>query len=197
MLVSGNSKEFEHPTPGTVRAVCTRVVDLGTQETNGQTGKKKNRKVMLSWEIDEAMADGRPFLVSERYNVNINPKAWLGQLLESWRGKPFTDEQLESFNLSAVLGSSCLLTIVRKGDYTNVIAAIPLVKGMPKLEAKAKYIDFDLDNFSKDVYDSLGDKLKETIAKSPEYIKATGQKDDAAPGKDEQDHPSSEPDIPF
>lgn len=189
MKVSGNSKEYQHPTPGTVNAVCTRVIDLGTQ--TDKTGKSK-RKVMLAWEIAQLMDDQRPFLVTARFPANISPKAMLGQFLETWRGVPFTDEELEGFDLVKLLGAPCLLTLLKEGDYTNVKGAMKLIEGIQRLEPNGPLVHFDLDNFSQEVFDKLSDSVKETIKKSPEYT----HKDDV-PGTGGGTNGVKTGDIPF
>jgi hypothetical protein len=124
---------------------------------------------MICWEIDQKMEDGRPFLVSSRFPLNIGEKAALGKFLTAWRGRAFTAEEGKAFDLKTIVGIPCLLTLVREGDYTNVKAAAKLVKGMTPLEPSAAFCVFDLSNFQQSVFDALNDKLKETISKSPEY----------------------------
>ena len=172
MKVNGNNTEYQHPEPGTVNAVCTRVIDLGTQED--KTGKKK-RRVMLAWEIAQLMDDQRPFLVSARFPANISPKAALGQFLEQWRGVAFTEAELDGFDLQKLIGAPCLLTLIKEGNYTNVKSAVKLPKGMVPLEAVGPFTHLDLDHFSAETYAALSESLQATIAKSPEYAKAIGK----------------------
>lgn len=195
MKVSGNS-DFKHPDPGTVSAICTRIIDLGTQETSYKGEAKKARKVLVAWEIAQFMDDGRPFLVSQRYTRSIHPKAILSQHLESWRGRAFTEEERAGFDLEKVLGAPCLLTLVRDGDYTNVKGVAKLVKGMAALEPAGPLTLLDLDNFSAEVYAVLSDNLKATIAKSPEYKKAVGQEVPEG-GSSHGGEFSQDADIPF
>ena len=182
MKVSGNGGTFKHPEPGTVNAICTRVIDLGTQETTWQGQKKTARKVLIGWEIDQQMDDQRPFLVTARYTASIHPKSVLGQHLEAWRGRPFSEEELKAFDLNKILGACCLLTIVRDGEYSNVKGVAKLPKGMAPLEPHGPLTLLDLENYSEEVYSSLSEPLRATIAKSPEFQKATGEVADAPEG---------------
>lgn len=192
MKVSGKgSGNFQSPEPGTWSAVCTRIIDLGTQTTTWKEKTKRARKVLLAWELDQKMADGRPFLATARFTASIHEKATLGKFLEGWRGRAFTDEERAGFDLKNILGQPCLLTLVKDGDYTNVVSAVKLPKGMVPLEAVGPLTLFDLNNFSAEVYAEMSEGLRATIAKSPEYDKATGGQgmDNGAGG--------STDDIPF
>ena len=114
--------DFEPPPAGNHRAVCYRVIDLGTQQTEYQGQTKYQRKIMLSWELcDEIMpARGdfgpKPFSMSQRYTFSSHEKAVLRQHLESWRGVPFQDSDFGpgGFDIRNVLGKSCLLNVVHE-----------------------------------------------------------------------------------
>jgi hypothetical protein len=123
------------PAPGgTFQAVCVDVEDLGMQETT--FGHK--HMVRIVWQLSERMPDNRPFIASKRYNASFNEAANLRLDLESWRGRPFTDDELAGFDLEKLIGVNCLLNIVqeKKGDktFSNVKAVTPLVKGMPPIK---------------------------------------------------------------
>ncbi len=190
MKVSGNSTS-QQPEPGTVNALCSRVIDMGTQTS--AFGKK--RKVMLGWEISQLMDDGRPFLVIQSYTASIHPKSSLGKLLEGWRGKAFTDEERNGFNLENILGKSCLLSLVQEGEYVNVASVSPLVKGMQPLQLAGSLVHFDLDNYNEGVFAGLSEKIREKISATPEYKKATGQ--ETHEQEDAGTPPSIDDDIPF
>lgn len=172
MQVSGNSSSsYQKPDPGTQRAVLTRIIDLGTQPS---AQYKPKHKVMFGWELEQRMEDGRPFLVTARFTASLHEKAMLTKFLEGWRGRAFTDQERNGFDLNALLGKSCLLTLVQDGEYVNVSSAVKMPKGMEELMPEAPLVMFDLSKFDANVYASFSDGLKATIAKSPEYDKATG-----------------------
>jgi hypothetical protein len=180
--MNGNSSgggEFQHPTTGTVNAVCVRIVDLGTQESTWEGKVSKKRKVMFSWEISELMNDGRPFLVSARYTASIGKMSAFGPLGEAWLGRQYTDKELlDGLDNSVFLGLPCLLTLVKNKEYTNVSSVVQLPKGFPPLQPVGSLIYLDLDNFDPAAFDALSEKVKQTIEKSPEYAKATGKTHD-------------------
>ena len=165
-----NGGDFANPSPGTVGAVCTRIIDMGTQES--QWGPK--RRVLLSFEIDEEMSDGRRFIVSSSYTLSFHEKSALRQALEAWRGKTFAEG--EEFDLGAVLGKPALLNLVESDKgYTNIKSISPLPKGMPALEPDGEVLAFNLDAPDWDAFNDLSERLQEKIQASPEYQKAMGK----------------------
>ena len=96
------------------------------------------------------MEDNRPFVVSGWYTISLNEKANLRAILEGWRGRSFTDDELGGFSLEDVLDKPCTLTVIHnaKGDktYANIASASPLMKGM---EVPARVNDLVVYDFEK------------------------------------------------
>lgn len=169
----GNSGNFEIVPEGTYIARCYKVIDLGTQTVTGQYGTKQQQKVNITWELlddDVKMQDGRPFATSKKYTASLHEKAQLRKDLEAWRGKKFTDEELEAFDLKNILGTYCMLQIVHveSGDktYANV-NAIMSTKQKPKGVNDDGYFDIDAPDMA--VFDSLSDFIKKQIQESAEF----------------------------
>ena len=137
---SGGTGNFEPAPEGVHQAVCVDVIDLGLLEVTWAGQTKKQHKILISWQLDEARDDGKPFLVSKRYTLSLNEKANLRKDLESWRGRKFTLEEEMGFDVESILGANCLLNVQhnKKDDktYANVISITPLVKGFSKIAAK-------------------------------------------------------------
>lgn len=119
--------------PGTWSAVCCDVVDLGLLEVTFGGKKKKQHKIYISWQIEEARADNKPHMISKRYTLSLHEKAALRKDLEAWRGRPFTDDELEGFDVEAVVGVACYIAAVKSGEYTNVASIMKLPRGVPSL----------------------------------------------------------------
>ena len=160
---------FKMPEPGSYSATCYRLIDLGTQESNYQGEKKYARKVMIGFELDEEMEDGKPFVVATTMTVSLHEKATLRKFLSGWRGRDFTPEELLGFDPHKLIGAPCLLSLVQKGDYVNVDTASKLPKGMNPHKLVNDTIFFSLDEFNQEAFDKLSDKLKEKIKVSPEF----------------------------
>lgn len=200
------TQEFALTPAGNHFATCYRIVDLGTQKSEWQGKTKFQHKIMLSWELpDEMMEDGRPFSMHQRYTLSSSDRATLRQHLESWRGKPFTDEDFGSFDLGKLIGKSCLLNIVHeesKGKtYANIKSVGALPKGMPKERTLTnKQVYFSLSAFDQAVFDELSDGLKAIIATAPEYQELMGASQVNQSVPDAHDAPplaAYEDDIPF
>lgn len=152
-IVKGSEGTFTPAPAGTHSAVCVDVVDLGEVET--QFGRKHRARFI--WEIDEERPDyGDRFLAFATMNVSLHESSTMGALLRRWRGRDFTAEELAGFDVEAVVGAPCMLTIVHneKGGtvYANVDAAVPLPKGMARLTPSGEYVrQKDRDEDSKDV----------------------------------------------
>lgn len=163
--------DFEMTPEGQYIGRCFKIIDMGTQTTTGQFGTKEQHKVMISWELldGEKMADGRPFSVSQFYTVSLHEKAKLRADLEAWRGKKFTKEELEGFDLSTVLGAYCMIQVVHSedGKYANV-QTIMSYKG-DKPEPVNPNVVFDIDNPNMDVFNGMSDNMKAKITSAPEW----------------------------
>lgn len=121
------------PAPaGSWGAVCCDVVDLGIVESTFSGKAKKQHKIRVVWQLEESMEDGKPFLVSQRYTLSLHEKAGLRKDLESWRGRPFTEEELEGFDVETVIGAPCLLSIVQAVSGGNVYANVRGVAKLPR-----------------------------------------------------------------
>ena len=175
-LQKSNGGDFTPAPAGTHIAVCTKFIDLGTQETQFQGQVKHQRKVMIAWELPhEAMEDGRPFTINQRYTFSTSEKATFRKHLEGWRGKKFTDADFgeNGFDCRKLLGVPCSLIVsnsARDGKtYANVEGIGPLPKGMPRPEATNELVYFSLEAFDPSVFGKLSQGLQTVIQKSPEY----------------------------
>ena len=110
IMVSGKSGTNFTPAPaGTHAAVCVDVVDLGILEVSFGGKTKQQHKINLVWQIDEERDDGKPFTVRKRYTCSLHEKAALRKDLEAWRGRPFTDQELDGFDLETLISAPALL----------------------------------------------------------------------------------------
>lgn len=196
------------PAPaGTHAAICVQVIDLGTQYS--EYYKKSNPKVLLGFELpDERNDEDEPFLVWTRYTASLGEKAKLRQHLAAWRGRDFTPDELEGFELKNVLGKPCMLSITHRADgnktYADVQSVMKLPKNMPPPEQTHDLILFDLDEPDWAVFETFGDNLKATIKRSEEMTSRNGHggktEPVAAPDNDDNGGPHEsldEDSIPF
>ena len=174
LSVSDTGSSFELPPAGVHTARCFRLIDLGTQESNWQGQTKRQAKVSLAWELlsDDRMADGRPFIITRRLTASLGEKATLRALLQSWRGRAFTPEELKGFSLTSIVGAYCLANIVHESKdgstFANLASLMPLPKGMDKPGPVNPNLVFDLSDPLNDAWERLSEKMKEVILASPE-----------------------------
>src|SRR6185312_17440172 len=91
--------------------------------------------IRVVWQVAENREDGKPFHVSKRYTLSLHEKSSLRKDLESWRGRPFTDGELEGWDVEGVLGAAAMLSVVQTAQQGNVYANVSAImrppKGMP------------------------------------------------------------------
>lgn len=182
MKLPPSGGDFTPPPAGTHIAICYRVIDLGTQQTEYQGKVKHAHKVLVSWELpNELMPDGEhrgePFTQHQRYTLSSHEKSTMRKHLESWRGKAFTDAELEAFDMKNMLGKACFLSLVHESKqgrtYCNIgaIGALPKGTQVPALKNVPQYLSLDgmLDSDFDAVFAKLSESLQGTIRKSPEF----------------------------
>jgi hypothetical protein len=144
-LTLKKSDDFTPMPAGTHSARCYQVIDIGTQRSEYQGDVKYLSKVILSFETpNERMEDGKPFIIHQEYTASMGEKANLRQHLETWRGQPFTAEELAGFDISKLLTQACVITVVHKtsgagNTYAKITGIGKPMKDMvvPELENSA------------------------------------------------------------
>lgn len=159
------------PVPeGTHIAVCTMVVDLGMQRSNFQGDEKIQQKVCIGWEIPNELVtindEQVPAKISKTYTVSLHEKANLRKDLVAWRGRQFTDEELDGFDLKNILAKTCQINVThwenngKSGAQVSSVAGFP--KGMEAPFAKSKPISYEIGD-SPDVFNALPEWLQKKI----------------------------------
>lgn len=168
--------DFEMLDEGTFMARCFMVVDLGTQES--KWGAKE--KVLISLEfptelMKEGENEGKPFVLSGFYTNSLHEKSTLRPLLEAWRGRSFTKEELEGFDIGNIVGVPAMVGIVHNEKdgktYCNISTLVKPMKGSVCPEAINKPIVFEMstDNFNQATFDCLPEWIQSKIQDSLEY----------------------------
>ena len=176
----GANFEFRQIAPGSYPARCVRVIDLGTHEAEYMGEMKEKREVMLGFEFPTEMETfdenkwPQPFFSSKYFTLSLAEKANLRKFLENWRGKWFTADELQGFDLSNLVGIPALISIIevtnKQGQKRNVIGwASALPKGMTVDEQINESIVFSLDDFDESILAKLGEKTQDKIKESKEY----------------------------
>lgn len=203
----GEAKDFQPISAALHHAVCYAAIDLGTQPS-ADPKYPDRRKVIYMFEVPEETIkiDGEdmPRVISATYTVSLNEKGKLRPMLESWRGRPFTQDELNAFDVSNVVGANCYLNIThttKNGKtYANIASVNPLPKGVTKVQSKLEHVKWSFeDQGSKIVLPAAPDWILKKIMASTEYINAQQKgahvSDGAAyiPGDDHDDDDIGEP----
>ena len=83
---------------------------------------------------------------STGYTESLNKKANLRKMLETWRGKQFTDNELKGFSLKKILGAPCMASVVQTPAvsggriYNNIVSMVKIPKGYHVDEIKDEFI---------------------------------------------------------
>jgi len=204
MAKKPEGSDIEPIEAGVHQAICIRYYDLGTHHYEWNNKEISARKVLLMWEVpDERIEiEGKdlPRAISKQYTLSLHKKANLRDDLESWRGKNFTEKELEGFDLDNILGKNCMLNVVHnqteKATYANIASVMPLMKSMAKKEPENQIHYFSFDDGKIEIPENTPEWIADKIRDSDEWASFTNP-NYAAPPEDIQEPPPPDDDIPF
>ena len=181
MIIATNKGQTRELIPaGNYVARCYSIIELGTITESYMGEPKTQQKVMITWELPTELKifnkdkGEQPLVISQEFTLSLNEKANLRKILESWRGKGFTEDEAKAFDISKLIGAPGLINIIHKpkqnGEMKQTISTItPVPKGMqvPPQINKTQILSYD--NFDDDVFNGLPDFLKTKMKGSVEY----------------------------
>lgn len=145
IIAKESESSFALTPAGPASAVGCDVVDLGMLKVSypGKPDAIKH-KIKVVWMLGEMdAATGKRYTVQKRYTLSLHEKATLRKDLESWRGRAFTSEERQGFDVEKVIGVPCFINVVhteRNGStYADVQSIMPLPKSMPRVAADPNY----------------------------------------------------------
>jgi hypothetical protein len=142
---SGNGTKYRHP-EGVFAATCIDVIDLGEVKTTFKDKDKVVHKVVIRFWAGERNEEQEPLYIGERFTLSLSERANLRKFLDAWRGRAFTEEELEQgFDLEKLLGVGAYVQVThRKGNdgntYANITSAMRLPQGVTPPEPLVAYI---------------------------------------------------------
>ena len=185
---------------GTYPAVCVGVVDLGEQ--HNEKFKKYEDKVLFIWELPgvtiEVDGEQKPRWLSKDFSATLNEKSNLTKFLVPWRGKNFTDDELngDGFNLKQMLGEGCLLQVIVEekdgNQYNRITSCMGFPVGIPAPVTASELLWFDMDEWDDAAMAKFPEWVQEKIKKSTQY-----QKNHAPDTTVEVMTPLPEQEVPF
>jgi hypothetical protein len=141
-------------TAGAHHAVCCQLHNVGYQMFKNEVSLSP--KAVIIFEVEQKMTGGKmagePMVISETFPMFMGENSKLRKMLEGWRGKPYSPEELKNFSIGGIVGRPCTLLIVhekKKSDGTmrakiaGVLPAqgpgwVPTYTEMPEWVAKEK-----------------------------------------------------------
>jgi hypothetical protein len=167
---------------GNYIARCYKMIEIGTVPTEYLGVEKMTHKVRFGWELPLELKvfnpekGEQPLVIDKEYTLSLADKANLRRDLKSWRGKDFTPQEAEMFDVTKLLGVPCMLNIIHvagKKDPTKFYEAVSSISPMPKGIVCPPQINetfvFDFENFDKAKFDTLPQFIREMIVTSNEY----------------------------
>lgn len=190
----GGSFEREPIPAGSYAARCYSMIQLGTNTENILGKDKELNKVRITWELPTELKvfkeenGEQPLVISKEFTLSMNEKSNLRKFLESWRGKAFTEQEAEAFDITKLIGAPCLISITHRtaksgSVYANISSVSMLPKGMecPPQINTTQILAFS--EFDQELFNSLPDFLRNKIVTSVEYKEmfAPNETTDVAP----------------
>ena len=225
LIAKENSGTKELIPAGIHLAKCISIIDLGTQKVTFEKTEKQVHQVRFEFELPALTYEFEDKETKEKkiwtkvtwknFTVSLHAKATMRKFLESWRGKKFTKEELEGFNLGNILGKTCQLQIIHSddGEYANIENVLPMMAGIPFPESTKELISFEIQEdekgnptgYDEAIYDKLPEWLQKKIMESAEMMKLFGietmeeqeenMKKEAEQAKAEQVEANAEPTV--
>lgn len=163
---------------GVYYGICSAIIDLGIQKN--EMYNNESRKLMIQWTIvgQEVEINGEKVarVMHKQYSFSLNQKSTLRKDLEAWRGKEFTEEELNGFDLNNILNIPCQLQIIEKErvgkNNVNTIGGIMSIPKTAKVDKlpKDNLIVLDLEDASTfKNYTKIASWIQDTIKRAKNY----------------------------
>jgi len=134
----GGKEYLPHPEMQTA-LVCVDLIDLGKRlkEFPGAEPKVQPTCALVFQSGEKNPETGKLYEMQREFTISTHEKANLRKFLESWRGRPYTDAQIdEGLPLHKLVGQTALASIAHVKSqagrvYANIASISPLPKQIP------------------------------------------------------------------
>lgn len=205
LIAKSGGVSFDPVTEGVHNAVCYSVVDLGHHLD--PTFGKRNHSCLITWELPGERIDierdgvkmNLPRAISKTYTLTLGEKSNLRKNLQTWRGRAFTEQELEGFDIKNVLGKSCMIQVIHnKKDektYANIAAIMPLMKGVAPLVPENPLVFYSMTDHQDQIPAGVPDWVRDIIKTSDEFVSFHPADETHPPATD--DVPDNSDEVPF
>lgn len=172
---------FEPIEAGTYAARCYSMIHIGTITEAYMGQPKEQNKIRLTWELPTELKEfkegegEKPYMVSKDYALSMYDKSNLRKHIDSWRGKPLTEDEAKAFDVTKLLGAECMLSIIHKPSkdgkkvYAEITSVSRLMKGTTCPPQINETFEFSWSEFDQAKFDSLPEWLRKKMTESVEY----------------------------
>lgn len=172
IVATTGTNEYPKVPTGVHNARCVRVIDLGTQRSDYGGNITFKRQVLIIWEVPDQMSNDQPMTISKFYTLSLHEKANLGMDLVSWRGRPFTEQEKEGFDITKLIGVPCQINVMHNDSGKEKVSSVmPLGKDTQIHEQYHESISFSIDDFQKgqrEQFNKLSEGIRKMILRSKE-----------------------------
>ncbi len=172
IVATQGTNEFPKVPTGVHNARCVRVIDLGTQRNDYGGNITYKRQVLIIWEVPDQMANDVPMTISKFYTLSLHEKSNLGMDLVSWRGRPFTEQEKQGFDITKLIGVPCQINVMHNDNGKEKVSSVmPLGKDTKIHEQHHESISFSIDDFQKgqrEQFNKLSEGIRKMILRSKE-----------------------------
>jgi hypothetical protein len=190
---------------GSYPARCYQMIHIGTIPSTWEGTTRMRNLIRITFELPTEMkvfdkAKGeQPMSISQEYTLSLMEKSKLKPALEGWRGKKFTDSEIEEFDITKLVGVPAMISIIHnERGYAEISSISKLPKGMECPEQINPSQILDYDNWDDKLFERLPIFLRDKIKTSEEYKKMKGITNDEIPVIDDGSPDDIDiKDIPF
>ncbi|WP_175728670.1 phage replication initiation protein, NGO0469 family [Burkholderia ambifaria] len=156
-------------------AICTAVVDVGTQSSTFAGQPTFGRKLMFLFDVLDQVdpKSGKPLGLGHMFTASMHSRARLRHEVENWIGVFADQRAANDFDLSELVGRQCRLAIRHDNNGVRVRAVIgAILPALAHVDTSAVANDplyFSLDNPDLGAFDRLPARLRNMIEASPEW----------------------------
>jgi len=172
IVATTGTNEYPKVPTGVHNARCVRVIDLGTQRSDYGGNITFKRQVLIIWEVPDQITNDQPMTISKFYTLSLHEKANLGMDLTSWRGRPFTEQEKEGFDITKLIGVPCQINVMHNDSGKEKVSSVmPLGKDTNIHEQYHESISFSIDDFQKgqrEQFNKLSEGIRKMILRSKE-----------------------------
>jgi len=172
IVATTGTNEYPKVPTGVHNARCVRVIDLGTQRNDYGGNITYKRQVLIIWEIPDQITNDQPMTISKFYTLSLHEKANLGMDLVSWRGRPFTEQEKQGFDITKLLGITCQINVMHNDSGKEKVSSVmPLGKDTQLKDQYHESISFSIDDFQKgqrEQFNKLSEGIRKMILRSKE-----------------------------